>query len=307
MKFKLFILASIFLASCSSNSYYLYLDGKDLDKNGFKEYTPSVTIGEYSNTFSSAVGRFVTLNIEDEKSKLDFRLVQPKEDNINNKLIIMMPGHQGVWLSLMPTANLLLNKGYHIIFIDYYGEKNGLRAENEKDWGEKEVDELVFLVENVNKIESFKDYKIGYFGTSLGTLVGLSAMTKTNKMSCFVGEGMPVNPRRSAENILDETFWMDLFIDLDDYNNLITSYNPESNLKTIEKSKALYFFWGDDDKYYFEEDWLPLEEYLINNFPKSKSIIFENAKHTNRLGSDITPEKFEEINNSILEFFNENL
>lgn len=306
MKLKLILTLSILLASCTSNSYYIYLDGKDIGDEGYSNYTPSVEINDYSNTFTSAIGRFATLTLEEDK-KLDFRIIQPKQSLVNDKLIIMMPGHQGIWMSLMPLANILLNEGYHIIFIDYYGEPNGLRAEKDKNWGEKEIDELVLLANSLDKVKGFENYKIGYFGSSLGTLVGLSALSQTDKIDCYVGEGMPVNPRRSAENIVNKSFWTRLFIDLDEYDDLINKYNPKNNLEKTHKNTSLYFFWGDDDEYYFEEDWVPISELLKSNFPNSKYMIFENAKHSNRLGKDITKEKFDEINQSILQFFNENL
>lgn len=301
------IIFSLLLASCSSNSFYVYLDGKKTDQEGFYEYTPSVEIEEYSKTFSTVTSRIATLGVLDSSKNLEFRFLEPLPEKAKEKIVIVMPGNMGVWLLLMPTVNLLIDEGYHVAFIDYHGEKNGLRADKKKDWGEKEIDELIFLTHGLKSIDKFKGYEIGYFGTSLGSLVGLAAISESAKIDCFVAEGMPVNPRKSAESILDNSFWMRLFIDLDDYSDLISRFKPKNNLEEIDKNTPIYFFWGDDDNYYFEQDWKSLEKYFLENFPNGKVNIFEDAKHSNRLGNKITPEKFDEINNSIIQFFNENL
>lgn len=307
MKIKMLIVLSVFLASCSKNTFYVYLDGKETEKEGFYEYTPSVLIDNYSNTFSTVVSRFSSISFKNDSLDLKFRFLEPLPEKAKEKIIAVMPGNQGVWLLLMPTVNLLLNEGYHIVFIDYYGEENGNRADKEKDWGEGEIDELVLLTQGLKTMDNFKEYKIGFFGSSLGSLVGLAAMSQTDNIDCYVGEGMPVNPRRSAENVLDESFWAGLFVDLDDYDELINKYDPKNNLENIDPNKAIYFFWGDDDDYYFEEDWNPISDYFLKKFPKGKIKIFEDAIHSNRLGNKITPQKFDEINQSIIQFFNENL
>ncbi|MDC1068725.1 prolyl oligopeptidase family serine peptidase [Candidatus Kapabacteria bacterium] len=307
MKVSCFLILILLLASCSTSKFYIGLDGTSIGDDDFYIYSPSVEKDNVTSTFTKSQSRFGTITANKENTKLKFRYLEPKKEIAKEKIIIMMPGNQAVWLSLMPTASLLLNEGYHLVIIDYYGEKNGFRSEKKKDWAEKEIDEIILLTEVLQSIDNFRTYDIGYFGSSLGSLAGLRATAETSIIKCFVGEGTPVNPRKSAENILDKSFWLDLWIDLDDYEELIKKLDPIKNLKTIGGKTSVYLFWGDDDEYVFEDKLQKIKNVLDSNSDKNAYKVFKDAKHSNRLGLEISPEKFHEINNSIIKYFNENL
>lgn len=132
--------------------------------------------------------------------------------------------------SKYPTAyffSKLANEGYIVIGCNYRGCG---KSEGADEFGGKDVNDVLNLIEVVKELPQADETKIGMYGWSRGGMMTYLTLTKTNEIKAAVVGGAP------ADKTIIERPTMETYV----YAELIPNYweNKENELK---KRSAVYF------------------------------------------------------------------
>lgn len=121
----------------------------------------------------------------------------------------------------------LANEGYVVIGCNYRGCG---KSEGEDEFGGKDVNDVLNLIEVVKEIPEVDASKIGMYGWSRGGMMTYLALTKTNQIKAAVVGGAPTD-----KTIIDRPD-METYV----YAELIPNY--QENKEAELKKRSAYFF-----------------------------------------------------------------
>ena len=126
------------------------------------------------------------------------------KDSVLKPVIVMAYGDAGNMSYWIEQASTLVTAGYRVITFDYrgYGTSDDfLINENQLYYNEFGNDLAAILDYAKSK---YPNQKCGFYGLSMGTLVGVLALSKTKTpIDFFIGEGFVINPHKIAEKLTD--------------------------------------------------------------------------------------------------------
>lgn len=105
------------------------------------------------------------------------------------------------------TLGQIAKEGYVVIASQY---REGGRSEGKDEFGGKDVNDVLQLIEVLEEIEKADTERIGMFGWSRGTIMSFKVLTKTNKLDAVVVGGVVsdcielVKDRPEMENLFEE-------------------------------------------------------------------------------------------------------
>jgi pimeloyl-ACP methyl ester carboxylesterase len=126
------------------------------------------------------------------------------KDSVLKPVIVMAYGDAGNMSYWIEQASALVTAGYRVITFDYrgYGTSDDFLINENQLYYNEFGDDLVAVLDYTKS--KYPNQKCGFYGLSMGTLVGVLALSKTKTtIDFFIGEGFVVNPHKIAEKLTD--------------------------------------------------------------------------------------------------------
>jgi uncharacterized protein len=126
------------------------------------------------------------------------------KDMVQKPVIVMAYGDAGNMSHWIEQAGALTAVGYRVIAFDYrgYGTSADFHINENQLYYNEFSDDLAAVLDYTKS--KYPKQKCGLYALSMGTLVGVLALSKTKTaVDFFIGEGFVVNPHKIAEKLTD--------------------------------------------------------------------------------------------------------
>jgi len=239
MKYFKYLLLLLFLNNCQAQQQPLIIEQQlitDLSKlpiytKLIKEVNGIITWKEKYNYLDN-INMYVITYLSDGL-KVKGYLIKPKKEGKYPCIIYNRGGNRNFGSLKIAhgifTLGRLANEGYVIIASQYRGNAGG---EGKEEFGGKDVNDIINLVDVIKNIPEVDTTKIGMYGWSRGGMMTYLALTKTNKIKAAVVGGALSN---AFENIKDRPD-----METKVYSELIPNYWENRDVE-LKKRSAIYF------------------------------------------------------------------
>lgn len=126
------------------------------------------------------------------------------KDSVLKPVIVMAYGDAGNMSYWIEQAAALVTAGYRVITFDYrgYGASDDFLIDENQLYYNEFGDDLAAILDYTKS--KYPNQKCGFYGLSMGTLVGILALSKPRMtVDFFIGEGFVINPHKIAEQLTD--------------------------------------------------------------------------------------------------------
>lgn len=291
-------------------SIFVYYKFEGIKNTDYSKVTIKIFHSKSQIEVDSAVCKILLLSLKDVQSYLVNYPVETEmwlpQDSVQskNKLCLLVPPALENKAIMYPIAIKLIKASIPVAFLSYHGVEDDLMENHKVDYGLKEIDDGIIVLEGVKKLLSYDSLVAAIYGVSLGGVIALNIAAKYPNIKALVLEAMPYDLNKASKIAFGKSI-TELMpkVDIKEIEN----FQPWLLINKIHQNINILAFWSLSDKYInideidsliylFKENKNEIEYYLIN-----KKI------HHFRYVHPLSKNEYDSLNNLIVDFIFKNL
>lgn len=316
MKKQLFIVIYFLLISTGCSwinkppAFYVYYEMKEIQNTDYSWIIIKVFHSDSQIEVDSAVCKKLSLSLIDVQNYLVNYPVEAEmwlpQDSVQskNKLCLLIPPVLGNKAIMYPIAVKLIKENIPVAFLSYHGVENDLMENHDVDYGIKEINDGIIILEGVKKLLNYDSLVSAIYGISLGGAMALNIAANYPDTKALVLEAMPYDLDKASKIAFGKNITE--LIPKVDFKE-IENYQPRSLIKKIDTKINVQAFWSLSDKYINKDEIDSLIYLFKENKNEFEYHLINKKMHHFRYVYPLSKNEYDSLNNLIVDFIFKNL